>query len=135
MPCWREGEKGSVEGIEGLRAFLNVHEGPHGMSLMRKTTNEVGLQEGMTLSNEPGYYEEGAFGIRHENVLVIRKALPHLCRLAADGENVLVVRKALPHLCRLVADGENVLVIRKASGVRHMDLHTAAPPPQARETR
>lgn len=54
-------------------AFLNVHEGPHGMSLMRKSCDEFGLQSGMTLSNEPGYYEEGGFGIRHENILVVRK--------------------------------------------------------------
>ena len=54
-------------------AFLNVHEGPHGMSLMRKSCDDVGIQEGMTLSNEPGYYEEGRFGIRHENILLVRK--------------------------------------------------------------
>ena len=45
----------------GVGAFLNVHEGPHGLS-QRKGSDECGFQAGMTLSNEPGYYEDGAFG-------------------------------------------------------------------------
>jgi Xaa-Pro aminopeptidase len=44
-----------------------VHEGPQGIS--RKS--EVPLQTGMILSNEPGYYREGAFGIRIENLIVV----------------------------------------------------------------
>jgi len=49
-----------------------VHEGPH--SISTRYTNTVGLKEGMVVSNEPGYYEEGAFGIRIENLLVARRA-------------------------------------------------------------
>ncbi|KAF9358009.1 hypothetical protein BGX26_002649 [Mortierella sp. AD094] len=57
----------------GVGAFLNVHEGPHGCG-PRPAYNEVPLVPGMTLTNEPGYYEDGKFGIRIENVLLVRKA-------------------------------------------------------------
>ncbi|KAF9101411.1 hypothetical protein BGX27_011492 [Mortierella sp. AM989] len=57
----------------GVGAFLNVHEGPHGCG-PRLAYNEVPLVPGMTLTNEPGYYEDGQFGIRIENVLLVRKA-------------------------------------------------------------
>ncbi|CAO3563271.1 unnamed protein product [Mortierella alpina] len=55
----------------GVGAFLNVHEGPHGCGT-RIGFNEVPLVPGMTLTNEPGYYEDGQFGIRIENVLLVR---------------------------------------------------------------
>lgn len=48
---------------------MNVHEGPQSISFRRRD-NEVGFFNGMTMSNEPGYYEEGLFGIRIENVCV-----------------------------------------------------------------
>lgn len=54
----------------GVGAFLSVHEGPAGIS-PRYT---VPLEEGMVLSNEPGYYREGQYGIRIENLLVIRQS-------------------------------------------------------------
>ena len=47
-----------------MGAALNVHEGPHGIS--PRFGNVTGLEEGMVVSNEPGYYEDGAFGIRIE---------------------------------------------------------------------
>ncbi|KAG0018511.1 hypothetical protein BGZ82_000415 [Podila clonocystis] len=56
----------------GVGAFLNVHEGPHGCGT-RLSFNEVPLVPGMTLTNEPGYYEDGKFGIRIENVLLVKK--------------------------------------------------------------
>jgi len=56
----------------GVGAFLNVHEGPHGCG-SRPAFNEVALVPGMTLTNEPGYYEDGGFGIRIENVLLVQK--------------------------------------------------------------
>lgn len=51
----------------GVGAFLGVHEGPAGIS---KRSVEP-LKPGMILSNEPGYYEEGAYGIRIENLVVV----------------------------------------------------------------
>lgn len=53
----------------GVGAALNVHEGP--MSISPRWTNKETLKAGMVLSNEPGYYEDGKFGIRVENLLEI----------------------------------------------------------------
>ena len=54
----------------GVGFFLNVHEGPQSISKY----NSVKLKEGMILSNEPGYYKEGHYGIRIENLVFINKA-------------------------------------------------------------
>ena len=53
----------------GVGYFLNVHEGPHAIS----KNNKVKLQEGMIVSNEPGYYEKNKFGIRIENLIYVKK--------------------------------------------------------------
>ena len=50
----------------GVGAYLSVHEGPQRLSRV----STVPLEPGMILSNEPGYYREGAFGIRIENLVV-----------------------------------------------------------------
>ncbi|XP_064599693.1 xaa-Pro aminopeptidase 1-like [Liolophura sinensis] len=57
----------------GVGAFLNVHEGPCGIS-PRVSLADVSLQEGMILSDEPGYYEDGQFGVRIENLMLVVKA-------------------------------------------------------------
>ena len=53
----------------GVGYFLNVHEGPQAISKI----NNIKLEEGMILSNEPGYYEANKFGIRLENLVFIKK--------------------------------------------------------------
>ena len=53
----------------GVGFFSNVHEGPQAISKF----NYIQLREGMIVSNEPGYYEEGKFGIRIENLVYIEK--------------------------------------------------------------
>jgi len=53
----------------GVGAALNVHEGPH--SISPRWGNKEVLKAGMVTSNEPGYYEDGNFGIRIENLLEI----------------------------------------------------------------
>ena len=53
----------------GVGYFLNVHEGPQSFS----KNNTVSLKNGMIISNEPGYYKEGYFGIRIENLIYIKK--------------------------------------------------------------
>ena len=53
----------------GVGYFLNVHEGPQAIS----RGNSVKLREGMIISNEPGYYENGKFGIRIENLVTVKK--------------------------------------------------------------
>lgn len=57
----------------GVGMFLNVHEGPSSIS-PRGSPDDPGLEAGQILSNEPGYYEDGAFGIRIESLVVTRKA-------------------------------------------------------------
>lgn len=56
----------------GVGVHLCVHEGPQRLA----RSSHVPLQKGMILSNEPGYYREGAFGIRIENLLVVQPAEP-----------------------------------------------------------
>ncbi|CAN1232890.1 Aminopeptidase P2 [Linum perenne] len=56
----------------GVGAALNVHEGPQSISF--RYGNTTPLQKGMIVSNEPGYYEDHAFGIRIENLLHVKDA-------------------------------------------------------------
>ena len=53
----------------GVGYFLNVHEGPQAIS----KRNNIKLREGMILSNEPGFYLQGKYGIRIENLVYIKK--------------------------------------------------------------
>lgn len=57
----------------GVGSFLNVHEGPCGISY--KTFADEPLEAGMILSDEPGYYEDGSFGIRIENLVLVVSAI------------------------------------------------------------
>lgn len=67
-PLWLAGLDYDHGTGHGVGAFLSVHEGPQRLSRI----STVPLSEGMILSNEPGYYAEGAFGIRIENLLAVR---------------------------------------------------------------
>lgn len=65
----------------GVGSFLVVHEGPHGIGKLPVGTNAV-LEASMVTSNEPGYYKDGAYGIRIENVEeIVVKPLKY----SADG--------------------------------------------------
>ncbi len=66
-PLWLAGMDFDHGTGHGVGAFLSVHEGPQRISRL----SEVPLEPGMILSNEPGYYREGAFGIRIENLIVV----------------------------------------------------------------
>lgn len=57
----------------GVGHFLNVHEGPQSISFHIRS-HETALRPGMTVTNEPGFYADGKFGIRIENVLVVKEA-------------------------------------------------------------
>ena len=52
----------------GVGSYLGVHEGPQRIA---KGGHTVALQPGMILSNEPGYYKDGEYGIRLENLIVV----------------------------------------------------------------
>jgi Xaa-Pro aminopeptidase len=68
---WRDGLDYDHGTGHGVGSFLSVHEGPAGIS---RAARPVPLQAGMILSNEPGFYLPGAYGIRMENLLLVRPA-------------------------------------------------------------
>ena len=81
-PLWLAGMDYDHGTGHGVGSYLSVHEGPQGIS----RRSEVALHEGMILSNEPGYYRAGDFGIRIENLIVTVKAPP---QQGADGRDML----------------------------------------------
>ncbi|UNI19719.1 Xaa-Pro aminopeptidase [Purpureocillium takamizusanense] len=62
----------------GVGSYLNVHEGPIGIGTRVQYT-EVPLAPGNVLSNEPGYYEDGKFGIRIENIMMVKEVKTEQC--------------------------------------------------------
>lgn len=70
MPLWLAGQDYDHGTGHGVGAALSVHEGPQRLSRV----SDVALEPGMILSNEPGYYRTGAFGIRIENLVVVTPA-------------------------------------------------------------
>jgi len=74
---WQDGENYAHGTGHGVGSFLSVHEGPQSIS----PNNTVKLQPGMILSNEPGYYKTGEFGIRIENLIYVKEAVTrgYLC--------------------------------------------------------
>ncbi|KAI0493160.1 hypothetical protein KFK09_027436 [Dendrobium nobile] len=73
IPLWKNGLDYRHGTGHGIGSYLNVHEGPHLISFKHHARN-VPLQASMTVTDEPGYYEDGNFGIRLENVLVVKEA-------------------------------------------------------------
>ncbi len=69
LPLWRAGLDFDHGVGHGVGAYLSVHEGPQRISKM----GGVALEPGMILSNEPGFYREGAFGIRIENLIAVEE--------------------------------------------------------------
>ncbi len=67
---WASGKNYSHGTGHGVGYFLNVHEGPQGISPGRSMGATTPLEQGMITSNEPGYYVEGQYGIRIENVIL-----------------------------------------------------------------
>jgi Xaa-Pro aminopeptidase len=70
IALWKAGADYAHGTGHGVGSYLSVHEGPQ--RIARLATQE--LLPGMILSNEPGYYRPGAFGIRIENLVVVREA-------------------------------------------------------------
>lgn len=68
-PLWEAGLDFDHGTGHGVGSFLSVHEGPQRISRL----GNVALEPGMILSNEPGYYKAGAWGIRIENLLVVEE--------------------------------------------------------------
>lgn len=74
QPLWEEGLDYNHGTGHGVGYLLSVHEGPQNIRWrMGGETACVPLEEGMVISNEPGLYVTGKFGIRHENLVLVRK--------------------------------------------------------------
>ena len=69
LALWDVGLDYALGTGHGVGHFLNVHEGPAHM-LAAPRPGDAGIEAGMILSNEPGYYKEGDYGIRIENLVV-----------------------------------------------------------------
>ncbi|WP_081944376.1 aminopeptidase P family protein [Thalassospira australica] len=68
MPLWEAGLDFDHGTGHGVGSYLGVHEGPQRIS---KAPNKIVLKPGMVLSNEPGFYKEGEYGIRIENLIAV----------------------------------------------------------------
>ena len=71
QPLWAAGLDYAHGTGHGVGTFLGVHEGPQSIA---KRAPYVPLQPGMILSNEPGFYVDGEYGIRIENLVVVRES-------------------------------------------------------------
>ncbi len=74
QPLWQYGLNYRHGTGHGVGFFMNVHEGPHSIGPGNSGKYAVGMQAGMYSSNEPGFYKEGEFGIRIENLIITQKA-------------------------------------------------------------
>lgn len=70
MPLWKESKDYGHGTGHGVGSFMNVHEGPQNI---RKDMNDQPLIPGMVLSNEPGFYVQDKYGIRHENLIAVKE--------------------------------------------------------------
>lgn len=71
LALWNEGKDYHHGTGHGVGSFMNVHEGPQNI---RKDMNHQELLPGMVVSNEPGFYKENHYGIRHENLIAVQEA-------------------------------------------------------------
>lgn len=84
-PIWEAGLDYDHGTGHGVGAFLGVHEGPQRIA---KLGTAVPLEAGMILSNEPAYYKEAAYGIRIENLILVRPVEEDTEREMFEFENL-----------------------------------------------
>ena len=102
-PLWKHGIDYRCGTGHGVGMFGGVHEGPQNL----RTNNNVVLRAGMTLTNEPGVYETGAFGIRTENLMVVADAFENeYGRFLKFETMTLFPIDTAPVLPELLDDGE-----------------------------
>ena len=86
---WQQGYDYDHGTGHGVGCFLNVHEGPQRIA---KNSNAVPLSPGMVVSNEPGYYKQGDYGIRCENLIyVVAKGNGHDGKTFYEFETLTLV--------------------------------------------
>lgn len=100
MALWKSNKDYGHGTGHGVGSFMNVHEGPQNI---RKDMNPQILLPGMVCSNEPGFYVEGKYGIRHENLVAVREVTQNefgtfynfetltLCPFMTKGINVALL--------------------------------------------
>ncbi len=98
---WREGLDYRHGTGHGVGSFLNVHEGPIGIGT-RAAYSEVSLSIGNVISDEPGYYEDGNFGIRIENMIMAREA--HTNHKFGDKPWISFEHVTMVPMCRKMID-------------------------------
>ncbi|HZH28133.1 MAG TPA: aminopeptidase P family protein [Azospirillaceae bacterium] len=84
---WQEGLDYDHGTGHGVGSYLGVHEGP---ARIAKQPNTIPLEPGMILSNEPGYYKAGAYGIRIENLVLVQP-----CTELPDAERPMLCFETL----------------------------------------
>ena len=122
-PLWLADQDYAHGTGHGIGVHLCVHEGPQRLS----RASHVPLEPGMILSNEPGYYREGAFGIRIENIVAVTPADPVA---GGDGRDMLCfetlnfapIDRRLIDVARLDADERAWL------DAYHADVHARLAP-------
>ncbi len=72
IPLWEDGKDFKHGTGHGIGYFLNVHEGPQRISPVYSKTK---LEPGMLVTNEPGFYKKDEYGIRTENILLVKKTI------------------------------------------------------------
>ncbi|MCK5296523.1 MAG: aminopeptidase P family protein [Alphaproteobacteria bacterium] len=71
QPLWEDGQDFGHGTGHGVGSYLDVHEGPQNIG--QGNSKAAPLEAGMLVSNEPGFYKEGAFGIRIENIIMVKE--------------------------------------------------------------
>ena len=98
---WAEGLDYDHGTGHGVGHYLGVHEGPQRIA---KTPNRVALEPGMVVSNEPGYYKSGAYGIRIENLVCVRLEKPGGESLSFETLTLVPIDRALIDLGLLTSE-------------------------------
>ncbi|MGB0750164.1 MAG: M24 family metallopeptidase C-terminal domain-containing protein, partial [Magnetospiraceae bacterium] len=98
LPLWQVSKDYDHGTGHGVGSYLGVHEGPQRIA---KSGGGVALEPGMIVSNEPGYYREGAFGIRIENLVAVVPASGGEERVMREFETLTLA----PIDRRLIAPG------------------------------
>lgn len=104
---WREGLDYRHGTGHGVGSYLNVHEGPIGIGT-RVQYSEVPLSIGNVLSDEPGYYEDGNFGIRIENMIMAKEAETN--HHFGDKPWIGFEHVTMVPMCRKLIDGKMLTV-------------------------
>lgn len=129
LPLWEAGLDFDHGTGHGVGSFLSVHEGPQRIA----KTGGVALKAGMILSNEPGYYRAGAYGIRIENLVLVEPRAVEGGERAMQGFETLTLA---PYDRRLIvaerlSPAEHAFIDAYHARIRHELAPDLDPPSRA----